>query len=364
MPMGEPEERPMNTSPPPKLRVAVIGAGFFSQFHLDAWARMADVDLVAVADLDAAKAEVAAERHGAGTWFGDARAMLDAGGIDLLDFVAPPPAHLELIRLGAAAGLPMICQKPFCATLEGAEEGAAIAKAAGVPLIVHENFRFQPWYAEIKRLLDDGLIGDLYQASFRLRPGDGQGSDAYLDRQPYFQTMQRFLVHETAIHLIDVFRHLMGEVTSVYADLRKLNPAIAGEDAGVIVFGFSDDKRAVFDGNRLVDHAARNHRLVMGEMWLEGSTGVLRLDGDGGLWLRQHGSNDEQPLDYAWDDVGFGGDCIHRLQRHIVAALMSGGPFTNTAHAYLANLRIEDAVYRSAAEGRRLDLAPADAFDH
>ncbi|MEO0763052.1 MAG: hypothetical protein AAFZ09_14815, partial [Pseudomonadota bacterium] len=60
---------------------------------------------------------------------------------------------------------------------------------------------------------------------------DGQGPDAYHARQPYFQRMPRFLVHETAVHWIDTFRYLMGEAETVYADLRRLNPAIAGEDA-------------------------------------------------------------------------------------------------------------------------------------
>jgi predicted dehydrogenase len=50
--------------------------------------------------------------------------------------------------------------------------------------------------------------------------------------------MKRFLIHETGIHLIDVFRFLLGEVRSVYADLTKLNPVIAGEDSGTVLFNF------------------------------------------------------------------------------------------------------------------------------
>ena len=67
-----------------------------------------------------------------------------------------------------------------------------------------------------------------------MRPGDGQCPRAYLDRQPYFQEMPRFFVFETGVHMIDVFRFLLGEVTGVFARLRRLNPAIRGEDAGLI----------------------------------------------------------------------------------------------------------------------------------
>ena len=54
-----------------------------------------------------------------------------------------------------------------------------------------------------------------------MRPGDGQGKDAYFNRQPYFQKMERFLIHETAIHLIDVYRYLFGDIKSVFASLSR-----------------------------------------------------------------------------------------------------------------------------------------------
>ncbi len=193
--------------------------------------------------------------------------------------------------------------------------------------------------------------------TFRLRPGDGQGPGAYLDRQPYFQTMERFLVHETAIHLIDVFRYLMGEATALFAQLRRLNPAIAGEDAGVIHLDFASGARGLFDGNRLADHAANDPRLTMGEMLLEGSAATLRLDGDGRLWLRRHGEGGEAQVDYDWSTAGFGGDCVYRLQRHVVDHLTNGAPIMNTAREYLTNLRIEQAVYESNAAGRVVPLA-------
>ena len=52
--------------------------------------------------------------------------------------------------------------------------------------------------------------------------------------------MPRFLVHETAIHLIDVFRFLFGEVATVTALLRRLNPVVAGEDLGLFVLDMVD----------------------------------------------------------------------------------------------------------------------------
>ncbi|MEJ2434232.1 MAG: Gfo/Idh/MocA family oxidoreductase [Pseudolabrys sp.] len=223
---------------------------------------------------------------------------------------------------------------------------------------MHENFRFQPWYGEIKRQLVSGELGQVYQATFRLRPGDGQGADAYLDRQPYFQTMERFLVHETAIHFVDTFRFLFGEVAGVFADLRRLNPVIAGEDSGIVIFRHASGVRAVFDGNRLIDHPAQNKRLTMGEMIIEGERAVLRLDGDGNLFLRPLHSNTWQPIAFEKSEAGFGGDSVYRLQRHVVDHLQGRRPVVNMARDYIANLVVEEAIYKSAANRRVEDIAP------
>ena len=103
----------------------------------------------------------------------------------------------------------------------------------------------------MKDQLENGSLGTPYQVHFSLRPNDGKGKEAYLSRQPYFQTMPRFLVHETAIHFLDVFTFLFGRPDTVYADLQKRNLAIAGEDAGHILLVYADGRRDVFEGNRL-----------------------------------------------------------------------------------------------------------------
>ena len=332
-------------------RVAVIGAGYFGQFHLDAWTRMEGADLVAVVEPDAAKARAVAASMGARV-FAEPDAMLEAARPDLVDITAPPPAHLDLIeRLAPRVGR-IICQKPFCGGGPDAARAVAIAAASGARLAVHENFRFQPWYREIARLVSDGAVGAPYHVSFALRPGDGQGPEAYLARQPYFQTMPRFLVHETAVHWIDTFRFLMGEVTGVFARLIRRNPAIRGEDGGVLVFDFAGGTTGIFDGNRLADHAAENPRLTMGEMILDGSDGGLRLDGSGGIWRRARGQTAWTAHDYAWENRAFGGDCVYLTNRAVLQAWDADRDAETEAAAYLRNIDIVDAVYRSHEEGR------------
>lgn len=334
-----------------KTRVACLGAGYFAQFHLEAWQRLPDADLVALCDQDPAQRA---------DWpvpgYDDFAQMLAETKPDLVDIITPPPTHAGAIR-DALIHKPkaIICQKPFCTSLEEARDVTSEAEAAGVPLIIHENFRFQPWYRVISDTMREGRIGTPHQVTFRLRTGDGQGPRAYLDRQPYFQTMPRLLIHETGVHWIDTFRFLMGEPTSVYADLRRLNPVIAGEDAGYFLMGFDGGGRALFDGNRLLDHAAESCRVTLGEAVLEGSEGTLSLSGDGSVHLRPFGTQDQTCLLAPRDWPGFGGDCVARLQAHVLAGLATGR-FENEARDYLKVLEIEAAIYQSAQDGRKIAL--------
>ena len=334
------------------VRVACLGAGYFAQFHYDAWKRIDRAEIVAAIDHDRSKAE-STGNPGFGS-FDDAFAEAKP---DLLDIITPPPTHLGAIRDAVDRGISaIICQKPFCNSVDEARQAVEIANAAGVPLVVHENFRFQPWYRAIKKEIDNNRIGALLQMTFRLRPGDGQGPEAYLDRQPYFQTMEKFLIHETAIHWVDTFRYLAGEPDSVYADLRQLNPAIAGEDAGYFIFGYESGMRALFDGNRLLDHAAENHRLTMGEALIEGTAGTLSLFGDGSVVFRAFGGREEDVVLEAKNHTGFAGDCVHALQSHVVDGLLGDGALENHARDYLRNLELEQAIYRSNETGARVGV--------
>lgn len=334
--------------------VAVIGLGYFSQFHLRAWQDDPRVARVAATDIDPAR-RAWAENEFQIDVYDDLDGLLAGLEPDIVDIVAPPPAHSALVSATAQAGRVVICQKPFCTSLEEAEAVTANAKG---DLIIHENFRFQPWYRTLRRLLDTGDLGNVYQARFALRPGDGRGPDAYLARQPAFQTMPRLLIHETGVHFIDLFTWLFGPIRAVYADLVRLNPSIEGEDAGLLLLDHESGVRSQFDGNRLSDHATDNPRRTMGEFWVEGERGVLHIDGQGRIWRRAFGqANSEQiPLDREIDDNSFGGGCVATLCSHVLDALEGKFMLENRAADYLPVIRATEAAYRSAASGQKINL--------
>jgi predicted dehydrogenase len=337
----------------------VVGAGYFSQFHLNAWGECG-ADVVAVCDSSLDRATAAAKEAGfeRASTFDNVDAMLDAVDIDVLDIVVPPTFQPDVMKRVVASGIPAICQKPFMTSYAQATHWVDLVRDAGQSLIIHENFRFMPWHREARRLVEQGKIGRLHQVLFRLRPGDGQGPQAYLSRQPYFQTMPRFLVVETAIHFIDTFRFLMGEVVAVFAHLRKLNPVIAGEDSGVVVFEFENGSIGILDANRLNDHQADNQRLTMGEMWLEGNAGCLRLDGNAKLYWKPHGET-ERPHAYNRGYASarhYGAGACVNLQRSALAAMRGEGDFENSAQDYLRNILIQEAIYASHSSRTRIEI--------
>ena len=340
-----------------KLKTVAIGAGYFSQFHFDAWSRIPEVELLAVCDTEIARAEAAAQQFGAARHYSDVAKMLDAERPDFVDIVTRPETHDEVCRLAFDRGIHVICQKPLAPTFEQARQIVDRANAASVRFMVHENFRFQPWYREIRRLIDRGEIGDeLHGLSFRARPGDGWGDDAYLARQPYFREMPRLLIYETGVHFIDTFRYLAGEVDEVYAVLNRRNAVIQGEDTALVTFQFASGANGVWDANRYNEGTDADPRYTFGEMLVEGSGGAIRLYGDGRLTIQRLGC-EETPHDYVHERKGFAGDCVYRTQRHFVDCLIANAPFETDGSEYLKTLKVQEAIYESARRHQSIKLA-------
>lgn len=335
-----------------KIKLACVGAGYFARFHVEAWQRIPEIDLVAICDQQSSKAQALADQYQVPKIYKDVNELYAKEELQVIDIITPPETHHTLCMQAANSGVHIICQKPLAPTLQEAREMVDRAKQQQVRFMVHENWRFKPWYRQIKKLIVEGAIGDqLHSLFFQMRTGDGWSKDAYLDRQPYFRTMPRLLVYETGIHFIDTFRYLAGEVDSVYADLRKLNPDITGEDAGMIIFNFKNGARGVWDANRFNEPNHPNPRYTFGTMLIEGNKGSIRLYNDGRITLQTLGKP-EREIIYHHENKNFAGDCVYSLQRHFVDCFLRDQPFENNGAAYLRNLDIQEAVYQSAREGK------------
>ncbi len=341
------------------LRGVCIGAGYFGQFHYDAWSRISEAEIVACCDLDDARARAVCEQHGIPRHATDFRRALDEEKPDFVDVITPPATHLEICREAAARGIHVSCQKPLAPSWDEARELVALFDSSDARLMVHENFRFQPWHREIHRLIGSGAIGSkLHSLTFRSRPGDGSGADAYVARQPYFRDMPRFLIHETGIHFVDTFRYLAGDVARVWCHLRRLNPVIAGEDCGIVVLEFESGAVGIWDANRWNESDHPDPRYTFGEFLVEADGGAIRMDMDGALTIKPLG-RPATPHEYDRSRHGFGGDCCHATLRHFIERLIDGKPFETGGREYLENLRVEEALYESARTGGMVEVGGA-----
>ena len=331
-----------------RLRGVCIGAGYFSHFQYEAWNRIPEVEITAMCNRNAERARAVQSQYGVERHYTDYREMLQQERPDFVDVITPPDSHVEMCTVAAELGIHVICQKPLAPTFEDARQIVADTKRAGIRFMVHENFRFQPWHREIRKLLAAGTIGEvLHSLYFRMRQGDGWGEDAYLARQPYFRTMPKLLIFETGVHFIDTFRYLGGEMDGVYANLRRLNPVIAGEDTGLVVFEFASGAVGVWDANRYNECNDPDPRFTFGEFLVEGDGGSIRLYLDGRITVQRLGE-DEVEHEYPHPRQAFASDCVYVTQRHFIDGLLNDRPFETDGDDYLRTLAVQEAVYQSA----------------
>ena len=222
--------------------------------------------------------------------------------------------------------------------------------------MVHENWRFQPWHREIKKLLDSDEIGKIHLMNWRKRMGDGWGEQAYIPRQPYFREYPRLIVYENGIHFIDTYRFLGGEIKRVFAYLKKLNPVIAGEDFALVNFEFEEsDLIGLWDANRYNEPNYPNPRLTFGEFQIDGQKGTIRLYPDGKLTIQPLGKPEAQHI-YQFQDLNFSGDCVYFTQKHFIDCLMNDSEFETNGTDYLKSLKVQEAIYKSAQMGMPVEI--------
>jgi predicted dehydrogenase len=213
--------------------------------------------------------------------------------------------------------------------------------------MVHENWRWQPWYREVARRSGAGVIGTPVTYCFRIRRDDGGGDHPYT-AQPYFAQMPRLLIHETLVHPIDTARFLFGEIASIHAHARRRNPVIAGEDQALLLLAHRDGLPGVIDGHRFLDLAPNSPPL--GDARFEGESGVLEVSATGDVLLNG------AVVWFNREKKGYRGDSVYQTQRHFIDCLRGGLPFETSGRDYLATFAAVEAAYRSIEERRTVDV--------
>src|SRR5512146_1003161 len=155
------------------LKFAIFGTGFWSLFQIPAWLEVGGARPEAAYNRTLSRAEGVAKRFGIPRVYGGAEELLrnECENLDFVDIITAVETHAPLVKLAAKYHLPVICQKPMSTDLASAEEMVAACREAGVPFYIHENWRWQAPIRALKRVLDDGTIGQPFRARIEMISG-------------------------------------------------------------------------------------------------------------------------------------------------------------------------------------------------
>ncbi len=336
-------------------RGALIGCGFFARNHMHGWAAAEGARIVAVCDLDGAKAEAFAAEFGAEA-FADAQAMLEAVAPDFVDVATTVESHRPLVEAALARGALTVCQKPFAASYADGLAMVEAAERAGRPLIVHENFRWQKAFRLLRAELDRGAVGRPAFARIAFRHGY---PDLYVN-QPYLAELEDFALMDVGLHLFDVARFLLGDVTRLSCETQRRNPKVRGEDAFAAVLrhasGAVSSVECSFGSTIVPDPFPQT--LV----WLEGETGTLELTDRYVLRLHRDGrvvETEGEPAVPSWGARPWHAvqDSVAAFEAHVIEVLRGAAePQPSGAHN-LGTLALTLAAYRAAARGETVEVA-------
>jgi myo-inositol 2-dehydrogenase/D-chiro-inositol 1-dehydrogenase len=339
-----------------KVRVGIIGGGFVSEIHAEAFQEVPEAELVAVCNVDKPALETFARKWKIPATATDYRKILDRKDVDVIVLGIPNYLHREVTVAAAKAGKHIITEKPLCHTLEDADAMVAACKKHKVKLMYAETICFSPKYVRAKKLVDEGAIGKLYmikQGEKHSGPHSGWFYDVKLSGGGAIMDM--------GCHGIEWARWMYGKPKpkSVFAHCQRVLhiDRTKGEDNSVIILEFEGGGIAVIE-DCWARHGGMDDRIE-----LYGTEGVIYCD-------LLHGSSMEtyslKGYGYAVEKAGetkgwtftvFEEAHIYGFpheMRHFIQCILNDQMPQETGEDGRATLEIIYAAYESAGTGKKI----------
>lgn len=193
------------------MRFAIVGAGAIANLRKMAINSLSGSTLAGVFDIDAARAQALA---GTATVFASVDQMLASDAVDTVIICTPPDTHADIAIAALAAGKHVIVEKPMAHTLDACQQMIAAARQHGRVLTVGFNHRYFPAIKDLRAAVTSGEIGELSH----VRGYTGHAGLAEFKAQWMYDkdVMGGGALLDNGIHMIDLMRHVMGPVDSVY----------------------------------------------------------------------------------------------------------------------------------------------------
>jgi predicted dehydrogenase len=240
-------------------------------------------------------------------------------------------------------------------TFELASRMVRSCDEAGVPLFIHENFRWQTPLRELATVLASGVIG----TPFRGRIDFISGFPVF-DNQPFLKELEQFILTDLGSHTLDVARFLFGEMNNVTCRTRRVHPDIRGEDVATVLLESKAGAHVVVEmayAGTPLEHECFPQTTA----FIEGDRGSIALEPDFRLRVTtKDGTHVRRcaPPRYAWADPAY--DVVHAsivpCNADILRALRGEAPAETTGADNLETARLVFACYESAARNAVVDL--------
>ena len=224
------------------IRWGIVGCGDVTEVKSGPGFRKArDSALVAVMRRDGARARDYAERHGVPRWYDDAEALVRDPEVDAVYIATPPDTHKPYTLMAAAAGKPVLVEKPMALTATECEEMIDACAGAGVPLWVAYYRRAMPRFLRIRDLIADGAIGTprlVVTTHLGSAPPPGFDRDGLPWRYaPEIGGGGKFV--DTGAHILDYLDFVFGPIADVQAIAANRGGYYPAEDTVTCTFGFA-----------------------------------------------------------------------------------------------------------------------------
>lgn len=230
------------------VRIGLVGAGFISSVHKEAFSHVPDTEVVALCDIDKARGQAFCKKNGIPDFYEDLDAMLARKDIDAITVGIPNYLHCEATLKAAAAGKHVIVEKPLALTLEQADQMIDACKKAGVVLGYAEELCYVPKFIHAKQIADQGGIGEVFlvkQAEKHAGP-----------YSPWFfksRTAGGGILMDMGCHSIECCRWMLGKppVKSVYCqiDLFCHHQVTKLDDHIIMIIEFEGGKQALVESS-------------------------------------------------------------------------------------------------------------------
>lgn len=337
-----------------ELRGALIGCGFFAVNQMHAWRDIVGATIVAICDRDPDRLRIVGDQFGIAKRYTDAAELFAGESLDFVDIATTAPSHRPLVEMAAAHRVPAICQKPFAPTLAAAKAMVKACVEAGVPMMVHENFRWQSPIQAVRAVLDSGEIGTPFFGRISFR----SAYDVF-SGQPYLAKGKRFIIEDLGIHSLDIARFLLGDVSTITTRTARINPSISGEDVATMLMDHKSGATSVVDCSYATKLAVEPFPETLIE--IDGSDGTIRLAQ--GYRLTVTGKNGTRATDVSppllswasrpWHNIQ---ESVVAIQKHWVECLAKGTEPATSGADNLKTFALVEAAYLGAASHEPVQL--------